>query len=368
MEQKINLLVLYCKSEQHTENKDTGTMIHTRILKINKERINASPIKQAATIIRRGGLVAFPTETVYGLGANALNPKAVQKIFKAKGRPSDNPLIVHVAEKKDFYRFAKEVPPIAEKLIDMFCPGPLTLVLKKSRIIPSITSGDLDTVAVRMPAHPIALRLIRESKVPIAAPSANVSGKPSPTDAKHVFDDLAGKVDIIIDAGKTKIGVESTVVDVTTNPPTLLRPGGITLEQLRRVIGKVALHSRRDRHVTKSPGMKYQHYAPKAKVIVVEGFRPKVMREITRQVQRYRRKGKRVGIMTTIKNHTYDADAVIVVGVTPQAMARNLFHTLREFDKRHVDIILAEGISERGVGLAVMNRLRKAAGYRIYNF
>ncbi|MBI4739718.1 threonylcarbamoyl-AMP synthase [Candidatus Woesearchaeota archaeon] len=333
----------------------------TTIIKLAGTIADRKKIKQAARVIRKGGLVAFPTETVYGLGANAVDAQAVKKIFKAKGRPSDNPLIVHVANKKDFSRLAAEVTPAAKKLISNFCPGPLTLVLKKSKMISSSVSAGLDTVAIRMPSHPVALKLIKESKVPIAAPSANLSGKPSPTDAKHVIEDLNGKIDVIIDAGKTKIGVESTVVDMTTNPPTLLRPGGITREALRRVVDKIAMRFGRGGQIAKSPGMKYRHYAPNAKLILIEGRPTQVIRKIKKRVCMYRLRGKRVGIMTIRRDHTYDADAVILVGTTPTAVARNIFHALREFDKRRVDIVLAEGIAERGMGLAVMNRLRKAA-------
>lgn len=214
----------------------------TQIIKINPRKPDISKIKMIAEILRKSGLVAFPTETVYGLGAIALDPKAVKKIFEVKGRPTDNPLIIHIADKKEVHRLVKEVPKEAEKLINKFWPGPLTIILKKSEIVPDIVTANLDSVAIRMPANKIALALIKEAKVPVAAPSANLFSKPSPTSAEHVIQDLYGKIDVIIDGGKTKIGVESTIIDLTINPPMLLRPGKITLEKLEKVLGKVEIH------------------------------------------------------------------------------------------------------------------------------
>ncbi len=312
--------------------------------------------------------MAFPTETVYGLGADALNERAVRRIFEAKGRPADNPLIIHIASLDDLGgKVAREVPEKAKILAERFWPGPLTLVLPKRDEVPLVTTGGLDTVAVRMPAHPIALALIRAS-TPLAAPSANISGKPSPTSAEHVIDDFYGKIEGIIDGGETWIGVESAVIDLTEEPPFLLRPGGIPLEEIEKVIGPVKVHppavKGKNADLAKAPpGMKYKHYAPpNASVVVVEGTPENRRRKIRELVYEYRKKGYRVGVMATFE---VEADEFYFLGQTPEEVARNLFKALRELDKRGVDMIIAEGIEEKGVGLAVMNRLRKAAGYNI---
>ena len=331
-----------------------------------RDGLDRRKIKIAAKFIREGKLVAFPTETVYGLGADALNEKAVGRIFEAKRRPADNPLIVHIADFEQIYELAREVPREAEILAEHFWPGPLTMVLPKKDNVPKVTTGGLDTVAIRMPAHEIALGLIRTSRRPIAAPSANISGKPSPTLAEHVIDDFYGRIECIIDGGEVKIGVESTVLDLTTKPPTLLRPGGLPLEEIEKVIGKVRIHpvvKGKAVDVAKAPGMKYKHYAPNAQVIVIEGSREKVKRKIKELLNEYKRKGVKVGVMAT--GDFYDADAYINLGNSEEEIARNLFRALRELDKSGVDIILAEGVEEKGLGLAVMNRLRKAAGYKI---
>lgn len=324
------------------------------MLKISKTNPEMYKIRKASSIIKSGGLVAFPTETVYGLGANALNPKAVEKIFKAKGRPSDNPLIVHIASKKEVYGLAKEVPKSARKLMDEFWPGPLTIVLKKSKVVPKIITAGLDTVAIRMPNNKIALKLIMESGVPIAAPSANSSTKPSPTSASHVLEDLDGKIDMIINGGSARIGVESTVIDMTSNVPMLLRPGGVSLEKLIECLGKVDVHpvakgKRYKKAIAKSPGMKYRHYSPKAEIILVEGKgKTKKINEIAKSLGK---KGRKVAIMKMGKDHG--------------RIAKRLFSTFREMDKKGFDAIIIEGINEKGLGLAVMNRVRKAASRRI---
>ncbi|NJE10767.1 L-threonylcarbamoyladenylate synthase [Thermococcus sp. MAR1] len=329
-----------------------------------RDGLDERGIRIAARFILGGRLVAFPTETVYGLGADALNENAVRRIFEAKGRPADNPLIVHIAEFDDLKKLAEEVPREAKLLAERFWPGPLTMVLPKRGEVPYVTTGGLDTVAVRMPAHPIALALIKAS-TPIAAPSANISGKPSPTLAEHVIDDFYGRIECIIDGGETKIGVESTVIDLSSERPTLLRPGGLPLEEIEKVIGEVEIHPAvRGKlvDVARSPGMKYRHYSPSAQVIVVEGKRENVKGKIAELVEVYRSKGLRVGVMAT---EEYEADEFFHLGKTEEEVARNLFRALRELDKRGVDVIIAEGIEERGLGFAVMNRLRKAAGYRI---
>lgn len=329
-----------------------------------RDGLDEKKIKVAARLILEGKLVAFPTETVYGLGADALNERAARRIFEAKGRPADNPLIIHIASIDDLEKVAREVPEKAKLLAERFWPGPLTLVLPKREEVPLVTTGGLDTVAVRMPAHPIALALIRAS-TPLAAPSANISGKPSPTSAEHVIDDFYGKIEGIIDGGETWVGVESTVIDLTEEPPVLLRPGGIPLEDLEKVIGPIRIHPAvkgKKVDLAKAPGMKYKHYAPNARVIVVEGTPENRRRKIQELVDEYREKGHRVGVMATFE---VEADEFYFLGKTLEEVARNLFKALRELDKRGVDVIIAEGVEEKGVGLAVMNRLRKAAGYNI---
>ncbi|MCX8171014.1 MAG: L-threonylcarbamoyladenylate synthase [Candidatus Bathyarchaeota archaeon] len=346
----------------------------TIILKVDCEKPERKKIELAADVIRRGGLVAFPTETVYGLGANALNSEAVRNIYLAKMRPMDNPIIVHVARREDVYRLAIEVPEEAEKLMRYFWPGPLTLILKASEIVPRITTGGLDTVAIRMPRHKVALALIEASGTPIAAPSANLAGRPSPTMAEHVIQDLYGRIDVILDAGPTNIGVESTVIDLTFNPPQILRPGGVTYEELKSVLGKVRVHpaavSKSEVHIEKarSPGLKYRHYAPKAETIVVEGEFDAIVKKVMELARKHIGEGKRVGILATDESlREYGLGVVKSMGSRSDlsSIAKNLFKLLREFDDEGVDIIIAEGLPQDGLGLAVMNRLRKAAGYNI---
>lgn len=349
-------------------------MKETIVLKVDKENPEYEKIKLAAYVIREGGLVAFPTETVYGLGADALNPEAVRKIYIAKMRPLDNPIIVHISRKEDVYKLAVEVPENAEKLMETFWPGPLTLVLKASEIVPKITTGGLDTVAIRMPKHKVALALISVAERPIAAPSANLAGRPSPTLAEHVIRDLYGRIDVILDAGPTNIGVESTVLDLTSNPPQILRPGGVTYEDLKRVLGEVKIHpaaiARSEVPVehARSPGMKHKHYAPKAEMIVVEGELASVIGKIRELSEHYAKAGKKVGVLATDESvGSYHLGVIKSMGSRRNlaSVAKNLFRLLREFDDEGVDIILAEGVPQKGLGLAVMNRLRRAAGYNI---
>jgi len=346
----------------------------TLVLKVDANHPEIDKIQIAANIIRKGGTVAFPTETVYGLGADALNAEGVKKLFEAKKRPPDNPIIVHVASMKDVHRLAKDVPKAAENLMAKFWPGPLTLVLKRSRLVPDITVVGLDTIAIRMPKNKVALALVKESGTPIAAPSANLAGKPSPTTAQHVIEDLAGRIDIILDAGPTKIGVESTVINMTSSPLEILRPGGTPYERLREVLGKVELHplAKAEKKVriakTISPGMKHRHYAPEAEMVVVEGELEKVIRKVQELAETHVAKEKRVGILATDESvSSYEADVVKSLGSreNPAMIARNLFRLLREFDKEKVDIIIAEGTPLDGLGLAVMNRLRKASNFNI---
>ena len=345
------------------------------MLKVDSQKPKMGTIRIAADFIKKGGLVAFPTETVYGLGADALNSKAVLAVFEAKKRPLDNPPIVHVGNPKDVYNLVKEVPPKAEKLMKNFWPGPLTLIFKRSNIVPDVTVAGLDTIAIRMPRHNVALALLRGSGCPIAAPSANLAGKPSPTTAKHVWDDLNGRIDAILDAGPTNIGVESTVLDLTVDPPQILRPGGTPYEVLRKFLGKVELYpvavAEKELQIEKvrSPGMKHKHYAPNADVIVVEGEVSAVMEKVKELAKFYKQKGIKVGVLATDETvGYYEADVVKSLGSRNDlaVIAKNLFRLLREFDLDCVDVIIAEGIPAEGLGLAVMNRLRKASGYKIF--
>ncbi len=343
-------------------------------LRVNAKKPETEKIQIAANVIKNGGLVAFPTETVYGLGADALNPKAVRKIFEAKRRPPDNPIIVHIAHLGDVRRLARDVPKDAEKLMKQFWPGPLTLILKRSNLVPDITVVGLNTIAVRMSSNKVALALIEESGTPIAAPSANLAGKPSPTEAQHVINDLSGRIDVVLDAGPTIIGVESTVVDMTAPTPLVLRPGGTPFEKLKKVLGKVELHpiaaANRKLHITaaRSPGMKHRHYAPNAEMVVFEGEFCKTINQIQKLAFLHMAEGKKVGILATDESQSnYKADVVKSLGSRNDMMsiAKNLFRLLREFDKERVDVILAEGIPPRGLGLAVMNRLRRGANFNI---
>ena len=349
-------------------------MKKTLVLAVDAQNPEMDKIRKAADFIKRGGLVAFPTETVYGLGADALNATAIRSLFEAKRRPLDNPPIVHVCDAKDVYRLAKTVPAKAELLMRRFWPGPLTLIFEHSSIVPSVTVAGLDTIAVRMPRHDVALALIKESGCPIAAPSANLAGKPSPTLARHVLEDLDGLIDAVLDAGPTHIGVESTVLDLTVDPPQVLRPGGTPFEALLKSLERVELNpvatANKILSVEKarSPGMKHKHYAPKAEVVVVEGDIEAVVIRVNELIARYKAGGKKVGVLATNETlRAYSADSVKSLGSRRVLadVARNLFRLLREFNAENVDVIIAEGVSTEGLGLAIMNRLRKAAGYNI---
>lgn len=344
--------------------------METKIAITNEENIKQC-IKEAAEVIKNGGVVAFPTETVYGLGANALKEECVKKIFVAKGRPQDNPLIVHVAS-KNIDEYVKNIPDVANKLIDKFWPGPLTLILEKRNIIPMETSANLDTIGIRMPSNKIAMELIKESGVPIAAPSANISGRPSPTNIERCVEDLKGRVDYILGGEISEVGLESTIVDCTVYPPMVLRPGGITLEMLREVdenieIDKGLLNNSKE-FKPKAPGMKYRHYAPNAKLKIIRGNNKKTIEKINEMVQNYIDEEKSVGILTTKENSSkYPKGKVVILGEENnlEEIASNLFNALREFNDLGVDIILAEAFNEEGIGVAIMNRLNKAAGYDI---
>ena len=329
-------------------------------------------IEEAGKVIRNGGTVAFPTETVYGLGANALDDEAVRKIFIAKGRPQDNPLIIHVST-KEISELVKDVPEVAKKIIDKFWPGPLTVILEKKDIIPNVTSANLNTIGIRMPNSEIALKLIELAERPIAAPSANISGRPSPTEVERCVEDLNGRVDYIIGGESSDIGVESTIVDCTVNPPLVLRPGGITLEMLKEINPEIeldkALKSKpNDDFKPKAPGMKYKHYAPNAHLKIIKGKNEKTIEIINEIVENYIEKGNDVAILTTNENlNKFNNGKVISLGSENdlKEIAKNLFEALRKCDDLRVQYILCQGFEENGVGLAIMNRLNKAAGYDI---
>lgn len=346
----------------------------TVVSRINNLNKDLHLIEEAAKVIKEGGIAAFPTETVYGLGADALNGEAVKKIFEAKGRPQDNPLIIHVAS-KDVSKYASDISEVAQKLMDKFWPGPLTVVLNKKDIVPDVTSANLKTIGIRMPDNEIALKLIELSETTIAAPSANISGRPSPTDIERCVEDLDGKVDYILGGEKSKVGVESTIVDCTVNPPVILRPGGLTLEMLKEVdpnieLDKGLMTKPTEDFKPKAPGMKYKHYAPKAKVRIVSGDNEKVVEKIQEMVHNYIDNGKKVGILSSKENaDRYKEGEVISIGSLNklEEVAQNLFEDLRKFDDINVDVILAEAYEEKGVGIAIMNRLKKSAGYDIIN-
>lgn len=333
---------------------------------------DTSRLNQAASIIQSGGLVAVPTETVYGLAANALDGKAVSSIFKAKGRPSDNPLIVHISSLDMLDSLVKSISPKAKLLMDTFWPGPLTLIFEASDIIPEEVRAGLSTVGIRFPSHPVIHDLIELSGVPVAAPSANTSGKPSPTNATRVIDDLFGKVDAIIDGGDCSVGLESTVVDTTSDVPTILRPGGITESMLRTVVSEVAIDPaliNQDSGITPiSPGMKYTHYSPNAQVIIVKGDLNIVTQEINQRVKLHTKEGKTVGVLATDETASlFNADQVLSVGSEHNLneIAANLFEALRKFDDFNIDIVYSLAFPNKGIGKAIMNRLEKSAGYNI---
>lgn len=344
-------------------------MIKTKYVTVNRNNPEKKYIREAGNIIKRGGLVAFPTETVYGLGGNALDENVARKIYAAKGRPQDNPLIVHIHSISQLESLVEDMPERAVKLMDKFWPGPLTIIFRKSANVPSGTTGGLDTVAIRMPANKIALSFIKDAGVPIAGPSANISGRPSPTCAQDVLEDLEGRVDMILDGGPAKVGVESTVIDLSEDIPLILRPGGLTKEELESILGHVEIDpGLAPGERPKSPGQKYKHYAPKAEVTVVEGsvdFQIKKIQGLTRELEKA---GYKVGIMATAQTRDfYKNGRIISMGDrdAPLTISSNVFTILRKFDRLKVDKILAESIPQKGLGLAVMNRLYKASGYNI---
>lgn len=346
----------------------------TIIKKINKNNIDMGAIQQAGQIIRNGGLVAFPTETVYGLGADALRAEASKKIYAAKGRPSDNPLIVHICCMEDMERIVKNVPPAARLLADAFWPGPLTMIMHKNGKVPYETTGGMDTVAIRMPSDPVALAFIKAGGGYIAAPSANTSGRPSPTLAGHVYEDMSGKIEMILDGGAVGIGIESTIIDLTEEIPTILRPGYITMEMAAKVIDDIVMDqglmsaSGAFGCKPKAPGMKYKHYAPKADMFLVEGASGQVIAKINELAKQGIASGRKVGILATEETiGSYGHGVVLSIGARQEeeTIAHNLYRILREFDESGVDIIYSESFSTPQMGQAIMNRLLKAAGYQV---
>lgn len=345
--------------------------MQTKYYKLDANKPDQVVLAEAAQLLQQGKLVAFPTETVYGLGANGLDAEAVAGIFRAKGRPSDNPLILHIDAADKLHQLAAVVPASAKALTERYWPGPLTVVVERQPQVPDIVTAGLNTVAVRLPSSLVARELIRLAGVPIAAPSANTSGRPSPTTAEDVLTDLDGKIAAIIDAGACRIGVESTVVDCTTPVPTLLRPGGITYEMLMEVLGEVEIDPALGGAsvIPKSPGMKYTHYAPIAPMFLIEA-EPQLAGELLRrEITQALAGGKKVGAVVSSELIDSLPPQVIRTGYGSRTdaaeIAANLYTALRSFDNAEVDVIYAEGIREQGLGLAVMNRLRKAAGYRI---
>lgn len=337
------------------------------ITEFNKEKV----YEEAAMTLTKGGLVAFPTETVYGIGANALDSDVVKKIYKAKGRPSDNPLIVHIGRSDEVIKYVKEVPEKAQILMHAFWPGPLTMIFEKNPCVPDLITGGLSTVAIRVPSHPVALGIIQASGLPIAAPSANISGKPSPTIAKHVIEDLKGRVELIIDGGDATIGLESTVLDMTQETPMILRPGGVTKGMIEAMIGNVAYDPHvlnvEAKEVPRAPGMKYRHYAPQGQVKVYRGKGTAVIEHINKEIEAVVLEGLKAGVITTSEDVLrYKCDVVLTIGskYNPDEVAANLFRVLREMDALAVDVIFTRTFSEEAIGTATMNRLLKAAGNR----
>lgn len=346
--------------------------MNTIVVTVDREHPDEKVIEEAGKILKEGGLVAFPTETVYGLGGDGLNPGSSRKIYQAKGRPSDNPLIIHIADMESLDKIVKSIPSKARKMAEAFWPGPLTMIFEKSSAVPYETTGGLESVAVRMPVHPVAAALIKAGGGYIAAPSANTSGRPSPTRASHVREDLEGKIDMILDGGSVGIGLESTIVDFTEDEPVILRPGYINQKMMEEVIGKVKMDKGlliTDANVhPKAPGMKYRHYAPKAPLVIVEGKPEDTVTYINEQCERLRAEGKGAGVIATDETREkYRAAVVKSIGTRrdEEGIARHLFGILREFDEEKVDEIFSESFDTPKMGQAIMNRLLKAAGHHV---
>ena len=344
----------------------------TKVVRIDEQHMDDSLIWEAGQIIRDGGLVAFPTETVYGLGGDALNPASSKKIYEAKGRPSDNPLIVHIARMEALSAIVKKIPDTAKKLAEAFWPGPLTMILEKSDVVPGETTGGLDTVAVRMPSDPVAVSFIEAAGGYVAAPSANRSGRPSPTKAEYVAQDLGGRIEMILDGGDATLGLESTIVDLTVDPPEILRPGFVTGEMLRRVLGQVeedeTLFRVDSGQAPKAPGMKYRHYAPKGELTIVRGPSDAVAAYINGRLSEGRRENRKTGVIAsdeTVEGYRADVPRSVGKRNDAAAVAKGLYRILREFDDDDVELIYSESFDGAGVSQAVMNRLLKAAGHKV---
>ncbi len=347
-------------------------VMKTIIKTVDCNNINKKVMEEAAELIRQGELVAFPTETVYGLGADALLPRGAEKIYRAKGRPSDNPLIIHIADAQALERIAAKIPEEAKLLADAFWPGPLTMIFEKTGEVPYETTGGMDTVAVRMPSHPVALELIRQSGGYIAAPSANSSGRPSPTLASHVYEDLNGKIPMILDGGAVGIGIESTIIDLSEPVPMVLRPGYITKEMLSQVIGEVrddpGLIAEDSKIRPKAPGMKYKHYAPKAELTLISGQSDRVIAKINALVKEKEAQGQKAGVIATDETRdAYQCRYVKSIGSREDedSIARHLYGILRDFDTLDMDYIYSESFATPRIGQAIMNRLLKAAGHQV---
>ena len=356
----------------------------TKIIRLDPLNFSIKQLQEAIDLIRNDEIVAFPTETVYGLGGSAFSETAVRKIYEAKGRPSDNPMIVHISDLEMLSSIVKTIPENIRKLCERFWPGPLTILFEKSEKIPDIVTAGLNTVAVRMPSHPIALAFIKELGIPLAAPSANLSSRPSPTKAEHVFNDLQGKIPLIIDSGSCNVGVESTVIDVHKGHSVVLRPGGVNLEDLKGYLPKVEVFNNKNKELSDefkppTPGLKYRHYSPKAEIILIEGSIKFLEEKIVSLYFKYRTQKKRIGILHTHKDIQVPSEIlddpkckIIYLGllesdiysynsINADKIAEGLFSTLREVDNQKIDLVIVEGISDKKIGLAVMNRLRKAA-------
>jgi len=362
---------------------ENGNKVKTLVFRVSEENFD-SVLERASAIIKRGGTVAFPTETVYGLGADGLNPKAVLKIFEAKKRPPGNPLSLLVHSREDVERVSRNIPQGAFRLMDTFWPGPLTIVLEKNDIVPDITSGGLKSIGVRMPDHRVPLELIKRAGTPLAAPSANLSGKPSPSLASHVISDLTGRTDAILDGGEAAIGLESTVIDMTAKPPVILRPGAVSIKELENVIGKVRSGYKNSEAVDESnlsekkAGQKYRHYIPDTKVVLVEGEGKSVSDKLVKLLESYRSEGQKVGLLlseetsketaTFLALQNLDLYECLLLGPReePEVAARKLFEGLRKLDKKGLDVIVVDGSFSRfGLGEALINRLREASSIKI---
>ncbi|MBP5282105.1 MAG: threonylcarbamoyl-AMP synthase [Lachnospiraceae bacterium] len=351
--------------------------METKIVRLGEGEKSEEALREAGEILKSGGLVAFPTETVYGLGGDALNPESSRKIYAAKGRPSDNPLIVHLYRTEDLDLVASKVPEEARKLAQAFWPGPLTMILPKSGLVPKETTGGLDTVAVRLPSHAGARKMIEYAGGFVAAPSANLSGKPSPTTAKYVIEDMRGRIEMILDDGEVGIGLESTIVDLTVNPPQILRPGFITAQMLSEVLGTVendaTLFSTANGQAPRAPGMKYRHYAPKGDLAIVRGEKDRVVDFVNEKLREAKLAGEKTGVIAASDTaERYGADVVKTIGDRrdEEVIARRLYGILREFDDENVTRIYSESFGDEagqgsGLGQAIMNRLLKAAGHQV---